>query len=104
MKRPKQHIIETQSRKIFEGILPSEWALNKIELDYGNDFLVELFDSNFQSTGKYFFVQLKGSEQGIIDDKFKKQFSIKNLGYYASQPLPCLIVCVSTIEEKVWGI
>lgn len=104
MKRPRQHIIETESETILKSILPSRWATNKVELDYGIDFMVEIFDSANQSTGQFFFIQLKGSDQKIDGATFKRQFDIDNLKYFAAQPLPCLIVCVSTTQKKVWAI
>lgn len=104
MRRTDTHIIETESKRIFEGILPSEWALNKLELDYGIDFMIEIFDTYQYSTGKFLFIQLKGSRQKIVNNTFKIQFDINNLKDYAAQPLPLLIICVSVTEKKVWAI
>lgn len=101
MKRPEQHITETKSQRLFENIVPDEWVAREIKPDYGVDYIVEIF-TNEKSTGKNFFVQLKGSTQKIENDTFKKQFDIANLEYYASLALPVLIVCVSVITEKIW--
>lgn len=101
MKRPEQHITETKSQRIFAHIVPDEWVAREIKPDYGVDYLVEIF-KNGQSTGKTFFVQLKGSTQEIVNDTFKKQFEVANLDYYASLSLPVLIVCVSVTSEKIW--
>jgi len=101
MKRPEQHITETKSQRLFENIVPDEWVAREIKPDYGVDYIVEIF-TNGQSTGKSFFVQLKGSTQEIENDTFKKQFDIANLGYYASLALPVLIVCVSVVTEQIW--
>jgi tetratricopeptide (TPR) repeat protein len=101
MKRPEQHITETKSARIFENIVPDEWVAREIKPDYGVDYIVEIF-TNGLSTGKSFFVQLKGSKQEIENDTFKKQFDIVNLDYYASLSLPVLIVCVSVITEQIW--
>ncbi|HBS85261.1 MAG: hypothetical protein A2W91_15760 [Bacteroidetes bacterium GWF2_38_335] len=101
LKRPEQHIIETKSQRIFANIVPDEWVAREIKPDYGVDYLMEIF-KNGQSTGKTFFVQLKGSSQVIENDTFKKQFEVANLDYYASLSLPVLIVCVSVTTEKVW--
>jgi tetratricopeptide (TPR) repeat protein len=103
VKRPDQHITETKSQRIFERIVPAEWVCREIKPDYGVDYLVEIFDNN-QSTGKTFFVQLKGSTQKIKDDKFEKQFTTDNLKYYNSLALPVLIICVSVTTEQIWGI
>jgi hypothetical protein len=61
MRRPNDHIPdsagERQLRSIFE---PLGWTVNKLEHDYGIDFLVEVFRDH-QSTGVLFKVQLKSS-------------------------------------------
>jgi hypothetical protein len=61
MRRPEEHITdsagERQLRTIFE---PLGWTVNKLEHDYGIDFLVEVF-CDYQSTGVSFKVQLKSS-------------------------------------------
>ncbi|MBK7109434.1 MAG: DUF4365 domain-containing protein [Chitinophagales bacterium] len=101
MKRPEQHITETKSQRFFENIVPDEWVAREIKPDYGVDYIVEKF-TNGQSTGKSFFVQLKGSTQEIENDTFKKQFDVANLEYYASLALPVLIVCVSVVTEQIW--
>ncbi|MFX4283985.1 DUF4365 domain-containing protein [Aliarcobacter butzleri] len=103
MKRPEQHITETKSQRIFENIIPLDWVCRDIKPDYGIDFLVEIFEEG-ESTGKTFFVQLKGSTQKISNNTFEKQFTIDNLKYYNSLVLPVLIVCVSVETEQVWGI
>ena len=103
MKRPDQHITETKSQRIFERIVPVEWVSREIKPDYGVDYLVEVFKNN-ESTGKTFFVQLKGSTQEIKDDTFEKQITIDNLKYYNSLALPVIIVCVSVTTEQIWGI
>lgn len=103
MKRPEQHITETKSQRIFERIVPVEWVCREIKPDYGVDYLVEVFENN-QSTGKTFFVQLKGSTQEIKEDTFEKQFTTDNLKYYNSLALPVIIICVSVKTEQIWGI
>jgi tetratricopeptide (TPR) repeat protein len=103
MKRPEQHITETKSQRIFENIIPVDWVCRDIKPDYGIDFLVEIFEKG-ESTGKTFFVQLKGSTQTICNNTFEKQFTIDNLKYYNSLALPVLIVCVSVETKQVWGI
>lgn len=61
MRRPEEHITdssgERQLRSIFE---PLGWTVNKLEHDYGIDFLVEVFREHL-STGILFKVQLKSS-------------------------------------------
>lgn len=103
MERPEQHITEKKSQRIFENIVPVEWVCRDIKPDYGVDYLVEVFENN-QSTGKTFFVQLKGSTQEITNNTFEKQFTVKNLEYYSSLSIPVMIICVSVTDSKIWGI
>ena len=103
MKRPEQHITETKSQRIFESIVPIDWVCRDIKPDYGIDFLVEIFEGG-ESTGKTFFVQLKGSTQAVNNNTFEKQFTVDNLKYYNLLTLPVLIVCVSIHTQQVWGI
>lgn len=103
MKRPEQHIIETKSQRIFEKLVPVEWVIREIKPDYGVDYLVEIFKNN-ESTGKTFFVQLKGSDQVIEKNTFKKQFEVENLNYFNSLALPVLIILVSVNTEQIWAI
>ncbi len=69
MKRPRQHIIETISKKAFEEIIPDEWVYRELTPDYGIDYQVEIFN-NEEATGKSFFVQLKGTD-GLLPKNFE---------------------------------
>ena len=103
MKRPKQHITETASKKLFENIIPDEWVVREINPDYGIDYLIELF-KNSRSTGKFFFVQLKGSNNEIKDDTYVARLSIEHLEYYNSMSLPVILMCTSIKTRQLWGI
>jgi hypothetical protein len=59
VKRPDQHIIDSQADAIFRDAF-SEWAVNPSQRDYGWDYVVEVF-RNKESTGVLFNGQLKGS-------------------------------------------
>ena len=59
MKRPEQHITDSESDAIFQTIF-AEWSVNGSKRDYGWDYVVEVF-RNGESTGFLFNGQLKGS-------------------------------------------
>ena len=59
MKRPEQHVTDSQAEALFQAIF-SEWAVNGSERDYGWDYVVEIFLRG-ESTGLLFNAQLKGS-------------------------------------------
>ncbi|MGJ5181848.1 DUF4365 domain-containing protein [Bradyrhizobium oligotrophicum] len=62
MKRPRQHVMEDASIKLFHGLLPDEWVIRPIAKDYGVDFEVELVDQEIVS-GDRIWVQLKSTEE-----------------------------------------
>ncbi|HLG95251.1 MAG TPA: DUF4365 domain-containing protein [Bryobacteraceae bacterium] len=59
MKRPEQHTTDSQGDAIFRTVF-ADWAVNASELDYGWDYVVEVF-RNGASTGLTFHAQLKSS-------------------------------------------
>jgi hypothetical protein len=59
VKRPEQHITDSQADAIFRDAF-SKWAVNGGQRDYGWDYVVEVF-RNDESTGLLFNAQLKGS-------------------------------------------
>lgn len=61
-KRPRQHILETESKNALNSILSSEWVTNYQSSDYGIDAKVQIFE-NGKSTPYFFFIQLKSTEE-----------------------------------------
>ena len=43
MKRPRQHVMEDASGRLFHSLLPEEWIVRPILKDYGVDFEVESY-------------------------------------------------------------
>lgn len=63
MARTREHIIETQTRRIVPSLLPAERFVERdqTERDYGIDLVVECFDDG-EPTGAYLLFQLKGTD------------------------------------------
>ncbi len=61
MKRPEQHVIDSEADAVFRGVF-AEWSVNSSKQDYGWDYIVEVF-RNGASTGFLFNGQLKGSRR-----------------------------------------
>jgi hypothetical protein len=59
VKRPEQHVTDSEADGIFQGVF-AEWSVNGSKRDYGWDYVVEVF-RNRESTGFLFNGQLKGS-------------------------------------------
>jgi tetratricopeptide (TPR) repeat protein len=103
MKRPRQHIIETISKKAFEKIIPDEWVPRELTPDYGIDYQVEIF-SEGEATGKSFFVQLKGTDSSPKEGKITYYLENKTIEYYSKTITPILFVLYSVPEKKFWAI
>lgn len=59
--RPREHEIETESRRAFESALDQNWEYRVITPDYGIDGELEYFEHR-KTTGLRFHVQLKGTD------------------------------------------
>ncbi|MBK9592391.1 MAG: DUF4365 domain-containing protein [Crocinitomicaceae bacterium] len=58
-------------------MVPDEWNVVELHPDYGKDYMVEIFENEI-STGKIFYVQLKGSDQKIKDNAFHLQMQVED--------------------------
>jgi len=70
-RRPRQHIMEEQSRQIVRSVLPSHWVIHDFDKpDYGIDLVVEVFekvDDSFETLGEYIYVQAKSVAKAKIE-------------------------------------
>jgi len=85
-KRPRQHQLEDESRTAFRKAIPQEWVFRDSTPDYGIDGSVEVFDSSGNGTGRYFFVQLKGTDESKLDRALAVRFSLDTFEYVQRQP------------------
>ncbi len=56
--RTREHVLETESEKFAQLVLPSEWIAEKRQHDYGIDLQVEMVKGE-SVTGAKFTIQLK---------------------------------------------
>ncbi len=103
MQRPRQHIIETESKKELNSIIPDHWVTRELSPDYGLDFMIEIFKEE-GSTGNIFYLQLKGSDQVIENSTISYQLKKEHIEYYNSIPSPVLFVLYSTSTKQFWGL
>jgi hypothetical protein len=79
--RPQQHIKETESLKIVESALPSEWIFRRVtEMDYGIDVYLELRGGpkGQDLRGDLCFLQVKSTEKiSWGEDKLARLSGIK---------------------------
>ena len=90
--RPRQHQLETESKRHFEYTIPSRWIYRPLDQDYGIDGEVEIFDDTGDATGYKFLVQLKATDQTDIDKVLRLRLPLSKVKYYDSLNLPVLIV------------
>ncbi len=90
MKRTKEHVLETESRRALESFLPPEWIFRVKPLDYGIDIEIEIVEGE-EVTNKVLWVQLKGTED-MEKGKVSYQMKTDHLKYYEGCPLPVFIL------------
>ena len=85
MKRPKQHVIDTQAQSLFRQSLPAEWVVRPTAPDYGIDYEVEIVEGG-SLTGFTFYVQLKGTlSPKYADASLCLPFEVDKLSYYSEK-------------------
>lgn len=105
MKRPRPHSIDTEAQILFLRSLPSSWVVNKLQLDYGLDYHIEVFDDE-EPTGIFFHVQLKGSTSPkYINESLALSFEVDKLTYYFDKvPTPVFVVVADLKNEKCFWL
>lgn len=105
--KPRQHDINLISEKQLELFIAKiGWVENKLPRDYGEDYLVYIFDDNgSRIEGGVFLVQLKGTDE--IDSYKLKQsnfFSIdielRHLREWQSYPIPVILILWDIVLER----
>lgn len=105
-KRPKQHIIESASFKVFSMHVPNEWIVREVtERDYGIDCYLELVTPEGDLTGNLVSVQLKGTSQ--LKWTKENTYSINSIlpstwNYWYHFPVPVFIFLVDCIKQDVY--
>ncbi len=101
MKRPEQHVTDSEAGGIFQGIF-AEWSVNGSTRDYGWDYVVEVF-RNGESTGFLFSAQLKGSRHTkySADGSFiSQELEIDSADYLARQLRQPTFLFHADVEAK----
>ena len=101
MKRPEQHVTDSQGNALFQEIF-AQWSVNGSERDYGWDHDVEVF-RNGESTGFKFNGQLKSSRHTkySADGSFiSQELEIDSADYLARQLRQPTFLFHADIEQK----
>lgn len=113
MSRIDSHKIETNSKNRFRIIIDLNNYCDALirditERDYGIDFIMELFENN-NPTGMIAFIQLKGKQESIKQNKRSNDvscsgISINSLQYGNQRIIPYIIVYLSIKNEEFYFI
>lgn len=110
MARTREHVIETESRRIVSALLPADRFLERdqTERDYGIDLVVECFDAG-EPSGLHLLLQVKGTDDPAPEDAGKSipfDITVKRLARAERFVTPCLLVwCPVTVKpRRVWYV
>lgn len=109
--RPSTHIKETDSWKILQNSVPSEWLLRGVtERDYGVDCYLEMVGRDGSVRGDLISVQLKGAEsldwkQNNKQNRQDATFSgvkIETINYWMNLAVPVFLCVAETTTKKLY--
>ena len=102
-RRPRQHVLETESRNNLNQNLPFEWVVQNIENDYGIDNFVEIVE-NEELNGNFFSIQLKGTDLDFENqDSVSVRLDTRTIQYLMGRvELVMIVLYVSTKQESYW--
>lgn len=102
-RRPRQHVLETESRNNLNQNIPNEWVVQNIDNDYGIDNLVEIVNDE-ELNGNFFSIQLKGTDTNFNNqDSVTVRMNTRTIRYLMNRvELVMIVLYVSTEEESYW--
>ena len=109
--RPSTHIKETDSWKILQNSVPSEWLLRGVtERDYGVDCYLEMVGRDGSVRGDLISIQLKGTEsldwkQNEKQNRQEAKFSgvkIETINYWMNLAVPVFLCVAETSTKKLY--
>lgn len=103
-KRPRSHVLETESRHYFGSIIPKEWLFREEHPDYGIDGSIEVFDERGETTGLRFYVQLKATDSEHAQTQRTIRFKTSTQEYWHQQKHPTLLIqYCSAVKCVYWA-
>lgn len=109
--RPSTHIKETDSWKILQNSVPSEWLLRGVtERDYGVDCYLEMVGRDGSVKGDLISIQLKGTEsldwkKSDKQNRHEATFSgvkIETINYWMNFAVPVFLCVAETAAKKLY--
>jgi len=86
-RRPRTHVLETESKTFVRNVLPPTWIIDDTRADYGLDLYVEIVNGE-ELTGAYFSMQLKATDELVVrdGDYLSHQCKTSTLRYFLERP------------------
>jgi tetratricopeptide (TPR) repeat protein len=101
-KRPRSHELQDESILEFQKIMPKQWVFRRKTDDYGIDGEVEIFDPQGNSTGDFFYVQFKATDEIDLKKNLKVTLKITTYNYFSSLKYPVLMVRYLAKYNKIY--
>lgn len=92
MKRPKEHVLEDESKRALRNFIPAEWIYRDRIPDYGIDAEIEIVEGG-EVRNKVLWLQIKATETRKANrETISYQMKTKSLKHYKKCQLPVLIL------------
>ncbi len=103
MKRPENHIKESESFAYVETTL-KEWALNRLNNDYGIDYDIQIFEKE-EGTELNFGAQIKSTEKSNVDaEHYKFSLDTDHINYFFKQNRPILLIVYDIPSKNAFWV
>jgi Domain of unknown function (DUF4365) len=100
--RPRAHELEDLSETALKQLLGPTWTVHfQGKNDYGIDAEVEIFEHG-EATGKFFKLQLKGSDSSAA--RPTTRVSVSTFNYWIASDVPVLVAYYEAATGKMFGI
>ncbi len=111
-KRPKTHVIETESGRLLQSLVPEEWIVrDPPERDYGIDLYIEQVSKDGYLTGQLMAVQLKGQQniewkRSDGGQRVARSPSVKTTtaSYWLALPVPVFLFVADLSAKNVYFV
>jgi len=101
--RHRNHEIETLSERYFNKLVPVNWVVNKLQLDYGIDLNCEI-SIDKRVTGMNFSIQLKGKEKESNKECIKIPIKRTTISRWLNKLEPIMIIVYIVDEDEAFWL
>ena len=102
MKRPKQHLLETESITYVQTVLPTRWIVRRQDPDYGIDLTVQIVTEEGEVTGDYLNLQVKSTGRPVKKkgNSLKWVIETRLLKHLMELWLPAIVVVYDAANKR----